>query len=120
IMKRPPINRVIWFQLAVTFVIATISYTVGKVHALSALLGGFIFLLPNYFFVRQSFAYSGARARRQSAYTFYKCDALQFGLIIVLFALAYTFVKPLEPLAMLIAFIAVQMTNWLVPWILGR
>ena len=119
-MKRPPINRVIWFQLAVTFVIATISYTVGKVHALSALLGGFIFILPNYFFVRQSFAYSGARATRQIVNAFYKGESIKFSLIIVLFALAYTFVKPLEPLAMLIAFIAVQMTNWLVPWILGR
>lgn len=119
-MKRPPFYRVIWLQLAVTCAVAAISYTVGKVHALSALLGGFISILPNYYFVRKTFAYSGARAMRHIVNAFYRGEFVKFGLTAILFVLAFTLVEPLEPLTMLIAFIAVQMTNWLVPWILER
>jgi len=119
-MKRSPVYRVIWLQLAATFIVAVISLTVGKVHAYSALLGGLICALPTWYFARKTFAHSGARAARQIVNAFYRGEAIKLVLTAVLFALVYLLVKPLEPAAMLIAFILVQMTNWLVPWVLGR
>ena len=120
LMRRPPVYRVIGLQVIATVIVAAISLSVGKVHAYSALLGGLICVLPNLYFVRKTFAYSGARAARQIVNAFYKGEAIKLVLTAVLFALVYVYVKPLEPAAMLIAFILVQTTNWFVPWILGR
>lgn len=119
-MKRPPVYRVVWLQLAVTLIAAIVSLSFGQVHAYSALLGGIICVLPTWYYVRKTFAHSGARAARQIVNAFYKGEAIKLVLTAVLFTLVYLWVKPLEPATMLIAFVVVQMTNWFVPWILGR
>jgi ATP synthase protein I len=115
-MTRTKINYVTWLQLFVTFIVVLISYTVGKVHALSALLGGFICILPTYYFVRKTLAETGAKAAHQAVNALYKGEMIKLGLTSLLFALVFIYVKPLEPLTLLIAFIVVQMTGWFSFW----
>jgi len=119
-IKRPAIYRLIGVQAGATLIISLGFLLKDQVAAYSALLGGFIFVLPNIYFANKAFAHTGARAARQIVNSFYKGEAVKLALTAVLFTVVFVSVKPLNVLALFVTFIIVLTTNWLAPLMLGH
>jgi ATP synthase protein I len=119
-IKRPAIYRLIGAQAGATLIISLGFLLKDQVAAYSALLGGFIFVLPNIYFAEKAFAHTGARAARQIVNSFYKGEAVKIALTAVLFTVVFVLVKPLNVLALFVTFIIVLTTNWLAPLLLSH
>lgn len=102
-------------QLAGALVIACLALVWGIVPAYSAMLGGFICLIPNAYFAYRTFKFQGARAAKHIIRSFYMGEAVKLGLTAGLFTLVFVGVKPLAPLGLFVGFVGVQMIGWLVP-----
>lgn len=92
----------------------------GPVAGYSALLGGLTCWLPNCWFAYRAFRHSGARAAHAIVHDFYKGLAGKTLLTGAMFALVFSQVRPLAPLAVFLAFVAVQFVNWVVPIVADR
>ena len=114
-LAQPRIYRVIVVQLLFSFLFFVLLQPLGMTAALSALLGGLCYTIPNAYFVRQAFRYRGARSAKLIANSFYRGEAGKLILTAVAFTLVFTQVKPLDPIALFGAFILVQAVNWFTP-----
>ncbi len=103
-------------QLAGTVVLSVIALSFGLTAAYSVLLGGLICLLPNCYFAYRAFKFQGARAARDIVRSFYVGEAGKLLLTAILFAVVFSSVKPINALAIFLGFGAVQMIQWLVPF----
>ncbi|REL29057.1 F0F1 ATP synthase assembly protein I [Thalassotalea euphylliae] len=63
----------------------------GLSHALSALAGGCIGIIPNFVFALYAFRYAGASANRKVMDAFFRGAKIKLGLTAILFALAFKF-----------------------------
>ncbi len=109
---RPPVLKIFCTQLAVTLLISAIYYFVsGKVAGYSAFLGGIIFIIPQVYFTLKAFMYSGARAIDKIVVSFYKGESAKIILIVIGFGLVFSFVKPIDYLALYSAFIVLLVVN---------
>ena len=114
-LAQPRIYRVIIAQLLVSASLFVILQPMGMTAALSALLGGLCCAVPNAYFVKQAFRYRGARSAKLITYSFYRGEAGKLVLTAAAFMLVFTLVKPLNPLALLGAFMLVQVVHWFTP-----
>ena len=71
-LAQPRIYRVIVVQLLLSFLFFVLLQPLGITAALSALLGGLCYTIPNAYFVRQAFRYRGARSAKLIASSFYR------------------------------------------------
>ena len=117
-LKKPPVHRVVIFQMAVTLVLCIGFFGVGPVSALSAFLGGSISWIPNSYLIFRFFSHSGAHAANQMVQDFYRGEAGKFVLTACGFTLAFTLVQPLDAITLFGAFILVQAVHWLSPLLL--
>ncbi|WP_324768075.1 ATP synthase subunit I [Pokkaliibacter plantistimulans] len=113
--RQAPVKRILISQLGLSLVLGLSLLAFDQIGALSIVLGGLICLLPNSYFAWRLFAVRGARSSRDIAKAFYKGEAGKLLITIVLFALVFSMVKPLNVLALFAGFVAVQMMNWIVP-----
>lgn len=106
-------------QLGVTFVVTCLFAVIdNKESAISALLGGIVYIIPNAYFALTLFKYQGARAARQIVNGFYKGEALKIILTIILFTLVFV-VYRVKPLAFFVSYIIVLMTHWFTPCVVS-
>lgn len=111
-IKRPPIIKIFCTQLVISLLISAIYYFgKGKVAAISAFLGGIIFILPQLYFGLKAFMFSGARAIDKIVVSFYKGESTKIVFIVIGFALVFTFIKPVDYLALYSSFITVLIVN---------
>lgn len=80
--------------------------------AYSVLLGGLISILPNIYFARWAFRFSGAQAAAEVARSFYRGEAGKFVLTVCLFAGVFNAVKPLAIEAFFLTYIFMMVLNW--------
>ncbi len=111
------VKHLLVVQLIVATGLPLFSLIFGKVVAYSTLIGTLIFLVPNYYFVLQTFKYSGARSANKIVRSFYMGESVKLLLIALFFGLAFAFIEPIEVLAVFAGFIALQLTSWLTPWL---
>lgn len=115
-LHRLPVVRVLIAQLIVAILICVILLVWrGWTAGYSGLFGGAIAWLPNLYFARKAFRFSGARAARQIIRSFYAGEAGKFVLTAGLFALVFAGVNPLDAPALFGVFILTQMVNWFAP-----
>ncbi|PJE80633.1 hypothetical protein CI610_00372 [invertebrate metagenome] len=114
-LRRPAVYRVVVTQAIIIAVLALIAAPVGKIWTVSVCLGGLCACVPHTYFIWKAFYYRGARAARQITASFYQGEAGKFVLTIAMFMLVFTQVKPIEPLALLGAYIMVQSVQWFTP-----
>jgi ATP synthase protein I len=76
--------------------------------AYSALCGGAIWLLPNLYYARQAFRFSGARAAPQVARALYLGEAGKFALTAVAFGMVFAAIEPLNAPALWAAYIGMM------------
>jgi ATP synthase protein I len=111
-LGKPPLAKVFIAQCVLLALLATASLLVDRVTAYSVLLGGLIAVGPQMYFARWAFRFSGARAARQVAHAFYVGEAGKFVLTVVLFALIFAAIKPLNAVAIFLAYLLMAITNW--------
>jgi ATP synthase protein I len=92
----------------------------GLAAAGSALLGGFICLIPNAYFAFRMFRYTGARAARQIVRSFYAAEVSKLMLTAIFFGVAFATIDALVAPALFLGFIAVQLVNWLAPLLMRQ
>lgn len=111
-IKKPPIVKIFCTQLALTLLISAIYYLVdGRVAGYSALLGGTVFFIPQLYFGIKAFVFSGARAIDKIVVNFYKGESSKIIIIVIGFALIFTFIKPIDYFALYSSFIAILIAN---------
>ena len=105
-------------QLTVVFFISSLcAMAVDANAALSALLGGLVYFIPNLCFAIKVFQYQGARSAKQIVNSFYKGEAYKIILSVFLFAAVFIFQKITAP-AFFASYIVLLITHWFTPWIL--
>ena len=87
----------------------------------SVLLGGAIYSLPAYWAMRREFNRSKAtNDPGRTLAQMYGNEILKFGFVIVLFVLTFKFVKPLDNMALLIAYIGSCMLAAFLPVVIAK
>ena len=120
-LKRPKVIRIVGLQAAATLLISLAALFSGdKTLAYSALLGGLVCVLPNVYFAWLMFRNMGASAAKEVVRSFYKAEAVKFGLTVVLFALVFIVVRPLNPISFFLTYAVVQSVHWLAPLVMKR
>ena len=113
-------QKVFLIQIVSAFLIAGVLLLHSMVTAYSALLGGFIFLLPSYFFARKALASQGKETAGTIVRQVYASEIWKMTMSVVLFSTVFILIHPLNPFSLvgtyvglqLIAFIAqVQLNN---------
>ena len=111
------VGQFLLMQLVISSLVAVgFAISNGVDAALSAIIGGVVCVLPNAFFARQLFRYSGARAARQIVNGFYKGEAYKLMLSVSMFALVFKYLA-IQPKVFFVAYIAAQSMFWLAPLI---
>ena len=119
-LGKPPLAKVFVTQIILLVIVATASLLVDSTTAYSVLLGGLIAIGPQIYFARWAFRFSGARAARQVAHAFYVGEAGKFVLTVVLFALVFAVIKPLNAVALFLAYLLMAISNWFVASYLSK
>jgi ATP synthase protein I len=87
-------KQLLMIQLgAVTLVAAGMAATVSIEWGISALVGGGIFVLANAVFALCAFMFSGARAAKKVAASFYTGEVLKILITVVLFSFVYMYTQ---------------------------
>ena len=104
--------RYIYLQGAVALASALIVWLVwGMLAGKSALIGGFVALLPNFVFTLYAFRFAGARQTEQVYSSIKRGAGLKYLLTIVLFALVFK-----SSAAVLLPFFSVYVLVMIVSW----
>tara|TARA_B100000780_G_C21120863_1_gene454004 strand:- start:829 stop:1239 length:411 start_codon:yes stop_codon:yes gene_type:complete len=124
----------LWLQKTLTyqaFLVALIGVGLSItdwVAGMSVILGGAIYSLPAYWALRQEFACGNKRQQSSKAMAdarltlaqMYGNEVLKLILTVVLFSLAFGLVKPLDPLALLLAFIGSHLLAAMTPVVIDK
>lgn len=107
--------RLIITQLAVSMLFSLICFCIfGIVGVVSALAGGLVNIVPNFYFARKVFSCRGAQASRKIVNNFYVGEAIKIILSIALFAVVFMFFT-IKPVVFFAAYILTQMVIWFAP-----
>jgi ATP synthase protein I len=111
------IKNLFYIQLfvAAMFVVLAMIYS-GRSGAESAILGTFLYIIPNALYVRKIFHHQGARSAKKIVKGFYKAESLKFALSVVLFAVVFSMFN-INPLIFFGAYVGMQMLIWFAPLI---
>jgi ATP synthase protein I len=112
-LARPPLLGIFVAQLTVLIIVSVALLLVDTTSAYSALLGGLIAIVPNAYFARWAFRYTGAQAVVEVARSFYRGEAGKFLLTALLFAAVFALVKPLNAVIVFLAYIVLIALNWM-------
>lgn len=113
-IAKPPLWKLYTLQTGILLVICTGLLWIDTLTAYSALLGGLISIAPNSYFARQVFRFRGAAAARHIARAFYQGETGKFLLTATAFAVVFATVKPLNVVALWVAYVATALSHWLV------
>jgi ATP synthase protein I len=96
-IRMPPVGRIMLVQtIALMVVTGSALIILGTVSAYSVLLGGLISIVPNAYFASKVFRHTGARAMEQIVRSAYLGEIIKLALTGAGFALAWSFVRPLQ------------------------
>ncbi|GAB3283700.1 hypothetical protein GCM10027297_24420 [Parahaliea aestuarii] len=93
---------------------------VKREWVLSALCGGLVAIVPQAWFAVKAFAHSGARSAREVANAGYAGEVVKFLLSATGFAAVFILLRPVFPIAVFSAFIAMQAIQITGSWMLLR
>lgn len=111
---------ILYCQIAVVLVTASLFVMIlGKYAALSALLGGFICILPSLIFALFAFRYAGASNNKLVVRQFSNGTKLKFLATLVLFMAAFQW-QGLQVLPMLVCYVITMIAQWPIILIISR
>ena len=100
----PPIRRIAWIQLLVLVLLAVALLPIGVELAASAAVGGLIQIIPQAWFTRQAYRYSGARQIRNVINAMYRGESGKIVLTTALFAIVFKMASWVEPITLFSSF----------------
>ena len=98
-------------QLVVLVLAAAVLYGWSRTFALSALLGGAAYLMPQTWFAWQAFRYRGARSTSGILRAFYRGETGKYLLTAATFAAVFATIRPLDVLALFGAYTGIMAVN---------
>lgn len=108
-------------QVIIILTVGVGLFITSAVTGYSVILGGAIYSLPAYWAMRREFNRSKANNDpKRTLVQIYGNQLIKFALTLVLFALAFGFVKPLDSLALLLAFIGSQVLAAFLPVVIAK
>ena len=119
-IKRPPVHRITLAQIAVLVVVCTVVAMFDVTAAYSAAIGGLIAVGPQAWFAARLFRKRGARSADAVARSGYAGEVGKFLLTAAGFAVVFSTVHPLNPMAVFVAFIAMLAMQITGSWLLLR
>ena len=105
-IKAPPLHHIAIAQILSLLVISLLAMTLGKTVACSVLIGGVVHIVPQAWFARMAYRYSGARQAPRILNAIYKGEAGKLLLTAVMFALTFYYVQPLQVTAVFAGYVA--------------
>lgn len=115
--KRIETARLLWLQGAAAALAILIGACVVGLHgALSALMGGLVGLLPSLYFAWRIGSVQGGRQASRFVSNLYRAEAGKFGLTVALMTMLFVMAPPSNPIFFFIAYVAVILAHWLLPW----
>jgi ATP synthase protein I len=102
-------------SLSITCLATIIIYlSWGLNYAISALIGGIIFIIPNVLFAYKAFKYAGARSSKKVVESFFSGVKIKLALVALLFAITFKFLV-IIPLAFFGTYFLVMFITLLSP-----
>jgi ATP synthase protein I len=112
----PPVGRIIVVQLIITCIIAGLFLVIkDELSAVSALIGGMIYTVPNAYFIRKAWQYLGASRMAHTVSSFYKGETWKMFLSALLFAALFKSFPQADVVAVFLAFGAAMLMNICAP-----
>lgn len=103
-IARPPVHLIARFQLVVLFLVSLALLPIDWALAASAATGGLIQIIPQAWFTRRAYRYSGARQVRNVVNAMYRGESGKLLLAAALFALVFHRFSWLDPATLFISF----------------
>ena len=100
---------------AISFLLSGFDWTAAR----SSLLGGLLFATCNFYLTFSLFIRSDPGSAQSVVRNLYRGEAGKFALAFAGFSLIFLLVRPLDVLALLVTFAAVQAASWFAPVLLG-
>ena len=88
----------------------------SQITLISIAIGAAIFITPNAYFSYYAFRYTGARAAKEVAQSFYRGEAGKFMLTTILFAVSFAVVRPIDVVAVFAAYSFFMALTWMLAW----
>ena len=110
-IRKPPLLRIPLTQLVVLALICLVAIPMGVTLVYSLALGGIIHILPNVYFAAHAYRYRGARMMPQVLRAFSKGEVGKFFLTMAGFAGVFATVKPLNVIAVAVAYVVMLAVN---------
>jgi len=112
-IAKPPLLRVYVVQITILVLVSGSLIALDPVLAYSVCLGGMIAVVPNAYFASLAFRYQGAKAALHISRSFYRGEAGKFLLTALFFASVFILVRPLDSVALFVAYVTMLAFNWL-------
>lgn len=119
IPKPTAIKLLLRLQAAVVLVIPVACLFKGSDWAVSALVGGLTYWLPNLLFAALAFSRQGARAAGEMLFAFVLGEVIKLTVVALSLALALAYWAGVQPFGLLLGFFTVQSVVWFFPFVDG-
>ena len=111
-IPKPPMYRVALYQLSLLLPVGVILLLFGDARGWSVMLGGLIQIVPQAWFTRQAFRYTGARQAHLVVQAMYQGETGKVVLTAALFVVAFVGLKNLNFLVLMSSFIVMMPVQW--------
>jgi ATP synthase protein I len=88
----------------------------SRLAGYSALLGGFIYVIPNAYFAHRMFRYEGARQASLVVGNMFRAESIKLALTAVFFAAVFILIEPVHVPALLFTFAVMVAMSPLLRW----
>jgi len=106
-----PFGQFIWAEVLVMLAVAGIALGHGVEAAYSALLGGMISLVPDYYFARRVFRRYTDRSPVEVAAIMLRAEIVKVTLAVLMFVAVFAFIMALNVLALIAGYLLVKATG---------
>jgi ATP synthase protein I len=106
-----PFGPFLWAEVLVMLVVAGVALGHGVEAAYSALLGGAISLVPDYYFARRVFRRYADRSPDEVAAIMLRAEVVKLTLTVLMFVAIFAFVAALNVLALILGYVLVKATG---------
>ena len=104
-------GQLVWAEALVMFAVAGVALGHGVEAAYSALLGGMISLVPDYYFVRRVYRRYTDRSPVEVAATMLRAEIVKMTLAVLMFAAVFAFIMAVNVLALIAGYVLVRATG---------
>jgi ATP synthase protein I len=106
-----PFGPFLWAEALVMLVVAGVALGHGAEAAYSALLGGVISLVPDYYFARRVFCRYADRSPDEVAAIMLRAEVVKLTLTVLMFVAIFAFIAALNVLALILGYVLVKATG---------